>query len=117
LVRRSGEYQLVSSGEIAAELADVIARSGLQERLARFAEHAEYAEVLGALRNAEVVENIPPIRVCRDQADDKFFACAVAGNADYIVSEDEDILAIAEYEGVKTIRAAAFLKLLDEAAR
>jgi hypothetical protein len=33
--------------------------------------------------------------------------------ADYIVSEDEDILAIAEYEGVHTVRTAAFLKLLD----
>ncbi len=41
-----------------------------------------------------------------------FFACAAAGGADYIVSEDEDVLAIAEYEGVRTIRAAAFLELL-----
>lgn len=113
LARRTGEYQLVTSPEIAIELAEVAARSGLQERLARFAEHAEYTDVVHALEGAEVISNAPPLSVCRDADDDKFFACAVAGNADYIVSEDEDILAIAEYEGVRTIRAAAFVRVLD----
>jgi predicted nucleic acid-binding protein len=54
-------------------------------------------------------------RVCRDRDDDKFFACAIAGNADYIVSEDDDILAIAEYDGMRTIRARGFIRLLDAA--
>jgi predicted nucleic acid-binding protein len=41
------------------------------------------------------------------------FACAAASGADYIVSEDEDVLAISEYGGARTIRATAFLELLD----
>jgi hypothetical protein len=42
------------------------------------------------------------------------FACALAGRADYIVSEDRDILAAGEYEGIRTVRAVQFLKLLDQ---
>jgi predicted nucleic acid-binding protein len=69
--------------------------------------------VLQIVQLAEVIEPTATPPGCRDPNDDKFFACVVAGNADYIVSEDEDILAIAEYEGVHTVRTAAFLKLLD----
>jgi putative PIN family toxin of toxin-antitoxin system len=117
LARRTGEYQLITSRDIAEELDEVTTRSALQQRLARFAARTEHAEVVGALRDAEVILDVPAVAVCRDANDDIFFACAVAGRADYIVSEDEDVLAVAEYEGVRTIRAAAFLKLLDEAAR
>jgi predicted nucleic acid-binding protein len=49
--------------------------------------------------------------VCRDADDDKFFWCAAAASADYIVSEDRDILAVEEYEGSRTISAADFLHL------
>lgn len=117
LARRTREFQMITSREIAQELDEVTTRSALQQRLARFAAHAEHAEVVGALRDAEVILDVPPVVVCRDANDDIFFACAVAGRADYIVSEDEDLLAVSEYEGVRTIRTAAFLKLLDEAAR
>ncbi|MDP9238543.1 MAG: putative toxin-antitoxin system toxin component, PIN family [Chloroflexota bacterium] len=117
LARRTGEFELITSPEIAQEFAEVTTRSALQQRLARFAAHTEHAEVLGALRTAEVILDVPTVAVCRDSDDDKFFACAVAGRADYLVSEDEDVLAVAEYEGVRTIRTAAFLKLLDEAGQ
>ena len=60
-----------------------------------------------------MISDPPPVHVCRDADDDKLFACAVAGDAAYIVSEDDDVLAIAEYEGVCTIRTAAFLRVLD----
>ena len=73
--------------------------------------------MLAIVARAEVVTPSSTPRVCRDEDDDKFFACAAAGYADYIVSEDEDILAIREYEGVRTVRTAAFLRLLDAQAR
>ena len=117
LFRRNSDYQQITSPALSAELADVLARTHLQERLLRFTPHREYAEVLRTFEDAEVIDDPPIVKVCRDHSDDKFFPCAVAGRADYIVSEDEDILAIDQYEGVRTIRTATFLVLLDERSR
>jgi putative PIN family toxin of toxin-antitoxin system len=110
-------YLLVTSPDIVAEVQSVIIRPRLLVRYPRMADPARVALIAAVLDDAEMFapDAVPP--VCRDQKDDKFFACAVAGRADYIVSEDEDVLAVAEYEGARTIRTAAFLKLLDEAAR
>lgn len=53
------------------------------------------------------------MRVCRDESDDKLFAAALGGGADVIVSEDDDVLAVGEYEGIRVLRPAEFLALLD----
>jgi predicted nucleic acid-binding protein len=52
------------------------------------------------------------LRVCRDSTDDKFFECAKAGKAGYIISEDRDILDIGEYDGIQTVSAARSMELL-----
>jgi putative PIN family toxin of toxin-antitoxin system len=49
-------------------------------------------------------------RVCRDWQDDKFITCAVAGQADYIVSGDEDLLVLKKYGQINIISASEFLK-------
>jgi hypothetical protein len=35
------------------------------------------------------------------------------GLADYIISEDRDVLAVGEYAGIRTVTAAEFIMLLD----
>ena len=115
VIRRSTEYWLVTSADINDEFERVFAEERLQDRLTRFSSTAKYAEIQATFNSAELVENSPPVSICRDQDDNKFFACAAAGHADYIVSEDEDILAIPEYQGARTIRTADFLRLLDAA--
>jgi predicted nucleic acid-binding protein len=44
----------------------------------------------------------------------KFLATAKAARASHIVSEDEDLLVLGEWEGIKIVRAAAFLRLLEQ---
>ena len=51
--------------------------------------------------------------VCRDPKDAIFIACAVEGEADYIVSWDKDLLDLGEYQGIKIVRAEAFVTILD----
>jgi predicted nucleic acid-binding protein len=60
-----------------------------------------------------VVEPTKELSVCRDPHDDKFFECAVKGRAQYIVSEDRDILDVSEYKGVRTIAADKLIALLS----
>jgi uncharacterized protein len=117
LLDRAPEFTILTSDGLRRELLRVSRRPELQARLSRMSNLPPVERAIAYLSSAIVVSDHPPVKVCRDPKDDKFFACAAAGNADYIVSEDEDILAIPEYAGVKTIRTAAFLKLLDAAAR
>lgn len=48
----------------------------------------------------------------RDVKDDRFLACAFEAGADYIITGDEDLLVLKEYEGIKIITPREFLKVL-----
>jgi len=51
--------------------------------------------------------------ICRDKDDNKFLALAAAGQADYIVSADHDLLVLKEFQGAKIITPHQFLKRLS----
>jgi putative PIN family toxin of toxin-antitoxin system len=109
----SDRYVIVSSPEIIKEILEVINRPELRRRFPEMARLPPLARVLSKLEDADVVEPRNRLSVCHDPHDDKFFECAVAGHADYIVSEDRDILDIPQYDGIKTVSAAQFLELLS----
>jgi putative PIN family toxin of toxin-antitoxin system len=60
--------------------------------------------------HAEIIEppNLPE-PASRDQDDDKFIACAVAGKCKYTVSGDKDLLEVSQYRGVKVFTPREFL--------
>jgi putative PIN family toxin of toxin-antitoxin system len=71
-------------------------------------EQARYRSILA--RKAQIVapeENIEEIE--RDPDDDKFLECAVAANADYIVSGDEHLLDLESFCDIEILKAADFL--------
>ena len=112
LFDHSDEYVIVLSPEIVREVLEVIQRPELRRRFPEMAEPARINLVLARLEDAEVVEPNKRVTVCRDPNDNKFFECALAGAAGYIVSEDKDILAVAEYQGARTVSASEFLSMI-----
>lgn len=86
----------------------VRARHGLDE--------AAIAAVIGDLAAASVlVAPEESLRVVeRDTADDKFFECATAGGADYVVSGDAAVLAVEEYRGIAVVSPAMFVELVKD---
>jgi putative PIN family toxin of toxin-antitoxin system len=50
-----------------------------------------------------------PHPVCVDPDDDKFLACAVAGNAALIISGDRHLLDINEFQGIKIVKPRKFV--------
>ncbi len=52
--------------------------------------------------------------VAADPSDDKYLECAVAGEADYIVSGDAHLLALRQYAGIPILSPRTFLAVLDE---
>jgi len=104
-------HTTITSPEIVREVIEVLQRQELRDRLPTMEYAVRFEAILAALREAEVVEPKERRPVCRDADDDKFFWAAAAASADYIVSEDGDVLAVVEYEACRTITAVDFLGL------
>ena len=109
---RAATIDLIISAALLDELADVIARrkfSAILERTTRTPEH-----ILSELRVLAEVVIAPPLPkpVCRDPDDDAVLACALAGQADLIVSGDDDLLVLKEFQGIRITKPAEALRLL-----
>lgn len=108
----SDQVQVVTAPELVAELTEVIQRPKIQA----YIQPQQAQVILGTIgRKAELLPPlgaIPPYT--RDPKDDKFVACALLGDAQYLVSVDEDILVLTQVEGVQMVTPYAFLLLLDK---
>ena len=106
------EYQLIVSEPIILEVLDVLRRPAVV-RLFKTLPGRDVAAIVAILTDAEFVEVREVPAVSRDPKGDKFLATAAQAGAEYLVSEDQDLLVLREYEGVRIVNAAMFLDLLD----
>jgi len=106
------DYVLIVSPAILAENLEVLRRPELTRKFRSVANRDPRA-ILDWLTNAEVIEPSQVQAVARDPKDDQFLAAAHAGNADYLISEDRDLLDLEEYAGIPIITARAFLSILE----
>ncbi len=61
------------------------------------------------------VSTLGELRVVRDDPeDDKFLECAIVGRAPYLVTNDEHLLGLREFEGVRIVKPSAFRRILAE---
>jgi putative PIN family toxin of toxin-antitoxin system len=91
---------------------EVLQRPEITRKI-RFVAGMDTKRVLDLLSQAELVElsNIP--QVSRDPKDDKFLQTAVLDKADYVVSEDRDLLDFGEYQGIKIVEVGTFVRTLN----
>jgi len=69
------------------------------ERMAAFTENATRVVVTGKISG-----------ICRDPKDDFILECAVAGNADVIVTGDKDLLSLGMYGSIRIVTARQYLE-------
>jgi len=110
---REGRFTLLLSEPIAAEVEEVLLRPEVLQKLHLNPIEAR-ALVTLVRRRALFVTPVTPIRQSRDPADDKFLECAVAGEADYIVSADDDLLSLTEVQGIPVLDVPTFWRKLVE---
>jgi putative PIN family toxin of toxin-antitoxin system len=97
-------HAVVSSRPLLEEL-----ERALRERFSLTPQaHAFLRELRRYVQQVETA--ILPVPVCRDRDDDVVLATAVAANADIIVTGDEDLLVLREYEGVAILSPRQFLE-------
>lgn len=54
-----------------------------------------------------------PKPVCRDSDDDEVLATALAGGAEVLLTGDNDLLVLKEFQGIKILSPRQFVELLD----
>lgn len=107
-----GHFAYLVSPAMLSELRQVVYRPGLRQHMR--VDPAVLLELIEA--DAEMVPGALVLSgACRDPKDDQFIACAVEGQAAYLVTGDADLLDMVAYAGVTMIRAYDFVRLLDSA--
>lgn len=62
----------------------------------------------------EVVKVIKEVKgICRDPEDDKFLSCALASGAAFVVTGDEDLLCLKQFETAKIIKPVELFHNLE----
>lgn len=109
------KYELVVSAQIVREVLEVVQRPRIASRARGNRQvSVERLEQILCAATQVVVTDIQP--VSRDPKDDVFLATARVAGADYLVSEDDDLLVLGTHGDVKIVTGAQFLGLLERAA-
>ena len=107
-------YRLVVSEPILTETLAMLQRPELTRKF-RTLPGLDRGRIMDLLAQAESVEVLHIPSVSRDPEDNKLLATAQAASADYLVAEDQDLLVLKEYQGVRIVTAAEFIRLWEEA--
>jgi putative PIN family toxin of toxin-antitoxin system len=110
---RGGTFRIILSGLLLEETR----RSLMKPKLVRAYRHgAEAVEKFCSelLQFGEIAADLSPIlRTSRDPDDDYVIAAALVAGADCIVTGDDDLLALGQYEGIAILSIRAFLDQLE----
>jgi uncharacterized protein len=110
---KQGTFELYLSDDILEETAAVLSTQRLRERYA-YADEDVVAYCHDLALIGTVVSDVPDLHgiVVRDPDDDMVVACALAADADYIVTRDKDLLSLEAYQEIEIIAPEAFLHVL-----
>jgi putative PIN family toxin of toxin-antitoxin system len=109
-----GRFELVVSEDILAEYERALGYERTRKRHGyTFEQIRDFVDDIRQSAILVVVDTILNI-VEADPDDNKIIECAVAGNADYIVSGDAHLLDLGEYQGIQVLPPAAFLLVLEQ---
>jgi putative PIN family toxin of toxin-antitoxin system len=98
--------KLIVSAETLAELEDVLLRSKFDSYL-RLQTRLSFFHYLR--KEALFIESVPLISACRDPKDDKFLALALTGRADFILTGDQDLLALHPFRSIDIFNPRQYL--------
>jgi len=100
-------YELIISPVIIGEFASASRRDFQANEEKRL----QFIKFLGKTATIVVPQTIPDV-IKEDQPDNHILACALAGKANLIVSQDLDLLRMKTYEGIGIISPIDFLNTL-----
>lgn len=80
-----------------------------RQMLRKLVRDREYREMLEEyFRKLNVTKVYKPMNVVSDEEDNKLFESIAASGAEYLISEDKEVLAVEEYHGAQVVTPAEF---------
>lgn len=108
LLARAGVIQSVYCNPMLAELTEKLRGKF------KYSENQIHAVVADIRKYGERVEISGELKMVHaDPDDDKFIECAVAGGASFIISSDNHLLTIREYQNIKILSPDKFISRLS----
>lgn len=109
------EYEdVLRSAETFSELTDVVMRRKFDRYLSIAQREVFLGEFYDTSEHVLITERID---ACRDAKDNKFLELAVCGKAEFILSGDEDLLALNPFKGIRIADPAAFFRDAERAVK
>ena len=108
---KEGKFDLIISIAIINEIIEVLNRPEIKDRW-------DYTQIeINALIESiytlgVITPGLYEVKKSRDTKDNMFLACALEGNADYLVTGDTHLSEIKYYQGIQIVNVTQFLKLL-----
>ena len=113
---RVGRFELVFSSDTIREHLQVLRypkiRKLLERRNLSLDTVESFLEQLTRI-SIPVPAKIKIDAIQEDPSDNIFLACAVEGNADYVVSGDHHLKDLGAYQGIEILHPAAFLEIIE----
>jgi putative PIN family toxin of toxin-antitoxin system len=106
---RAGQYLLIASPPIVAEIKRVLQAPRIREKY--FITDGDIEQLIILLeKEALIVPGYTDVKdaIPDDPSDEMFLACAVDAAADFIVSGDRHLLELSEYKGISIITVNEF---------
>ena len=108
---RDGRFNALYSTSMMVEVIDVLGRPKIQAKY-----HIQPDDITALINlvrlRGELVIPKQTVTACRDPKDNKFLEAALAGEADVIVTGDDDLLVLHPFEGVDILRPAELIAKL-----
>jgi len=102
------KVRMVSAPELIEELEGVLARDYVQTLIRPEEGQALLHAIHLKAETLPLLGDVPPYT--RDRKDDKFVACALVGDAAYVISEDKDLLALGVLQGIRMVTPHEFIQ-------
>jgi putative PIN family toxin of toxin-antitoxin system len=109
----AGEFDVLLSQPIIDEISRVTGYERLQRKYQKIRERRlEFIELISEQSIwSEPTETLAIVTA--DESDNRYLECAIAGGATYVVTGDEHLLSVGNYQGISIITPAAFVTLLE----
>ncbi len=104
---KTGEITLIFSNELLEEFIDVVKRP----KFKKFFSQKDIKALLELFDEyAELIEVSSDLDLCRDKKDNFLLNLSVDGTADFLITEDNDLLVINEIRNTKIITYSEFIE-------
>ena len=108
---RARRFLLITAPFLLNEIEAVLSRPSLRLKYGLQEDQIERVLTLLQLDSIQVSGTVSP-KVCRDPNDDAILGCAVEGDADYLVTGDQDLLILRQYQATRIVTARSYLDRL-----